>query len=182
MSCLGLYFVSSSLACHVYFMLCIILFFCFSFELHFLIHLAPLIHHTLAHIFFFLSLFSFDSFVYSWQKGGEYTKVYCHFYMTHVHILRGRNSISCTFVGRKSHKGDVYTKREKTSFLRKPCFVLFYFMLIFLLFYDALLCLVSILYCFHRIMLMCWTCILPYVIVLYWLHVRMIICFTIWSL
>ena len=110
------------------------------------------------------------------------TRVYCYFYMTHVHILRGRNSISCTFVGRESHKGDVYTKREKTSFLRKPCFVLFYFMLIFLLFYDALLCLVSILYCFHRIMLMCWTCILPYVIVLYWLHVRMIICFTIWSL
>ena len=131
MSCLGLYIVPSSLACHVYFILCSILCFCLLFELYFLIHLTPLIHHTLAHIFFFLSLFSIDSFVYLWQKGGEYTRkytrVYCHFYMTHVHILRGRNSISCTFVGAESHKGDAYTKREKTSFLRKPvlfCFTL----------------------------------------------------------
>ena len=29
----------------------------------------------------------------------EYTSVFHHFYMTHVHILRGRNSTSCTFVG-----------------------------------------------------------------------------------
>ena len=51
------------------------------------------------------------------KKGGEYTReytrVYCHFYMTHVHILRGINFTSCTFVGRESHRGDVYTDRPK---------------------------------------------------------------------
>ena len=131
MSWLGLYFVLSSLACYVYFILYSIFWcFCVSFEFHFLIHLAPLMHNTLAHIFFFFSLLSLDLFVYSWQKGREYAReyigVYRHFYMTHVHILRGRNSTSCTFVGGESHRGDAYTKGKKTYFFRKPCFVLFY--------------------------------------------------------
>ena len=98
------------------------------FELHFLIHLAPLMHHLLSlFISSFLSLISLDSFVYSWQKGGEYTgeyiNVFRHFYMTHVHILRGKNSTSCTFVGEESHRGDAYTKGRK-YFFRKPCFTL----------------------------------------------------------
>ena len=54
--------------------------------------------------------------------------------MTHVHILRGRNSTSCTFVGGESHKGNAYTKGEKTFVLRQPYFILFYLMLIFSLF------------------------------------------------
>ena len=37
--------------------------------------------------------------------------------MTHVHTLRGSNSISCTFVGGESHRGDAYTKGEKTFIL-----------------------------------------------------------------
>ena len=47
LSCFGLHLVPSSLACHIYFILCSIFlgFFCLSFELHFLIHLAPLMHH-----------------------------------------------------------------------------------------------------------------------------------------
>ena len=143
MSCLGLYHVQSSLACHVYFMLCSIVSlrcFCLSFELYFLIHLAPLMHHLLPlFIFSFLYLLPLDSFVYSWQKGGEYTGVFhhfymthvhtgvfCHFYRTHVHILRRRNSTSCTFIGGKNHRGDAYTKGKKTFlfFFRKPCFAL----------------------------------------------------------
>ena len=64
--------------------------------------------------------------------------MYRHFYMTHVHILKGINSTSCTFVGGKSHRGDAYTKGEKISFIRKPCSVLFYFMLVFSLLYGAL--------------------------------------------
>ena len=145
MSCLGLYFVLSSLACYVYFMLCNIFFFrcfCLVFEFHFLIHLAPLMHHLLPlFIFSFLSPIPFDSFVYSWQKREKYTReytgVYRHFYMTHVHILRGRNSTSCTFVGEESYRKDAYTKGEKTSFMRKLCFALFYFMLVFSLLYGA---------------------------------------------
>ena len=87
------------------------------FELQFLIHLAPLMHHLLPlFISSFLSLFPLDSFVYLWQKWGEYTSVFRHFYMTHVHIFRGRNSNSCTFVGGESHRGDAYTKGEKTFF------------------------------------------------------------------
>ena len=66
--------------------------------------------------------------------------MYRHFYMTHVHILRGRNSISCTFIRQESHRGDAYSKEEKTFFYEKTliCFALLYFMLIFSLLYDAL--------------------------------------------
>ena len=113
------------------------------FELRFLIHIAPFMHHLLPlFISSFLSLLPLDSFVYSWQKGGDYTReytdVYRHFYMIHVHNLKGRNCTSCTFVGGESHRGDAYTKGQKTTFLRKPCFVLFYFMPVFSLFYGAL--------------------------------------------
>ena len=120
-------------------MLCSIFFLCFClmFELHFLIHLAPLMHHTLAHIFF--SLILLDCFVYSWQKGGEYigeyTGLYRHFYMTHVHTLRGSNSISCTFVGGESYREDAYIKGEKTFFL--SCFGLYYSCALVGFFLDA---------------------------------------------
>ena len=131
MSYLGLYHVPSSLTCHVYFMLCSIFLMFLYFVWASFSH-SSCNHHrssfTLVHIFF-LSLLPLDSFVYSWQKGGkytrEYTEVYRHFYMIHMHILRGRNSTSCTFIGGESHRGDGYTKWEKTSFMRKPCFVCF---------------------------------------------------------
>ena len=162
--------------------------FCLSFEFHFLIHLAPLMHHLLPLLISsFLSLIPLDSFVYSWQKGGEYTgeytRLFRHFFLTYVHILRERNSTSCTFIGGESHKGDAYTKGEKTYFFEKTllCFVLLYaYFLIVLWCFE--LCLVSMLCCSHRIILKCWTCIHPYAIVLYWLHVRMIIYFALWLL
>ena len=127
MSCLGIYHVPSSLACHVYFILCSILYFCLSFKLHFLIHLSPLMYHIYPCSYLFFPLLPLDSFVYLWQKGGEYTREYRHFYMTHVHTLRGRNSTLCTFVGRENHKGDAYTKGEKTFFWEN--LVLFWFIL-----------------------------------------------------
>ena len=155
------------------------------FELHFS-HTSCTPHTSLLlFISSFLSLIPLDSFVYSWQKRGEhikeYTRVYHHFYMTHVHILKGRNSTLCTFVGGESHKEDACTKGEKTSFLRKSCFVLFY------------ACFLAVLRCFelglpsmlcysHYIVFVCWTCIHPYAIVFHWMHIRMIICFVIWSL
>ena len=114
-------------------------------------HLLPLFISS------FLSLLPLDSFVYSWQKGGDYTReytdVYRHFYMIHVHNLKGRNSTSCTFVGGESHRGDAYTKGQKTTFLRKPCFVLFilclfshYFMVLWVTFSIYALLLLS-----HRV-------------------------------
>ena len=130
MSC-SLFFVVFFFYLFIYFLfLC----FCLMFELNFLIHLAPLMHHTLL-ISSFLSLLPLDCFVYSWQKGGEYTGLYHHFYMTHVHTLRGRNSSSCAFVGGESHGGDAYTKGEKTFFYKET---LFYLMLVFSLLYGAL--------------------------------------------
>ena len=119
MSCLGLYHVSSFLACHVYFILCsiFVFVFCLSSIFSFILHPSCIIPLLISS---FLSLLPLDSFVYSWQKGGEYTReytgVYHHFYMTHVHILSGRNSTSCIFVGGESHRGDAYTKGEKTFF------------------------------------------------------------------
>ena len=130
------------------FTLCCVAFFCLSFELHFLIHLAPVMHHLLPlFISSFLSLLPLDSFFYSWQKGREYTReyteVYRHLYMTHVrkHLylwLGGRNSTSCTFVERESHRRDVYTMGEETFFMREPCFALFFFTIVFTLLYGAL--------------------------------------------
>ena len=125
----------------------------------------------------FLSLLPLESFVYSWQNGGEYTRVFLHFYKSHVHILRGRNSISCTFVEGESHRGEAYTKGDKTFFMRKLCFICFTLCLASRCLWCFELCLVLML-----IMLLCWTCIHPYAIALYWLHVWMIIFFFIWSL
>ena len=45
----------------------------FCFEFHFLIHLAPLMHHSPYSFLHLLSSFLLDYFVYSCQKGGEYT-------------------------------------------------------------------------------------------------------------
>ena len=91
--------------------------------------------------------------------------------------------LTCTFIEGESHRGDTYTKEEKTSFDEKTLFCL---VLLYSCFLVALWCfkflLVSMLCCSHRIVFMCWTCIHPYAIVLYWLHVQMIICFAIWSL
>ena len=132
--CLCHAFVPSSLACHVYFMLCSIFLFlflffvffvfvlCLNFIFSFILHPSCFIPLLISS---FLSLFPLDWFVYSWQKGGEFTRkftgVFRRSYMTHVHILRGRNSTSCTFVGGEIHRGeirrgDAYTKGEKTFF------------------------------------------------------------------
>ena len=67
----------------------------------FLIHLAPLMHHYQYSIRTFMSCpqFSLTLCLFVTKRGRvysrEYTKKFFHFYMTLVHILRGRNSISC---------------------------------------------------------------------------------------
>ena len=58
--------------------------------------------------------------------------------MTHVHILRGRNFISCTFVGGESYKGYVYIKGEKTYFYKKTMFYFVFHYVCFLVFYMVL--------------------------------------------
>ena len=72
LSCIGLYLISSSW--HVMFTLCFVAFcYVLCFELHFLIHLAPLMHHSPYSFLHLLPSFLLDPIVYSCQKGGEYT-------------------------------------------------------------------------------------------------------------
>ena len=136
MLCFYLFSLMFSMFCFPY---CFVAFFwmfifalCLSFIFSFILHplcIIPLL------ISFFLSLLPLDCFVYSWQKRGEYTGLYRHFYMTHVHTLRGSDSTSCTIVEGESHRENAYTKGEKTLFYEKT---LSYFMLVFSLLYGAL--------------------------------------------
>ena len=85
------------LACHVYLFLCSTLFvlglsFIFSFILH------PSCIIIISHTFISCSRFSLTLCLFLTKRGRayskEYTRVFCHFYMTLKHILSGRNSIS----------------------------------------------------------------------------------------
>ena len=140
---LGYNFFPSSLACHVYFMLCSIFLDVFVFHLSFIfsfiLHPSCIIFYHCSYLLFFSSFLLICLSIHD-KKGEsarEYTGVYHHFYMTHVYILRVRNSTSCTFIGGKSHRGDAYTKGGKTSFYEKALFCLPYILLLFLLLYGA---------------------------------------------
>ena len=158
---LGLYLVFSSLTCHVYFILCSILFLrCFAFCFHFISNSCCTIHASLS-----LFIFSFISFPHSsWpfclfmsKRGRVYWRVHQRVYWTHEHSQ-----------GEKFHREDAYTRGEKTYFYKKTLFFFFYFMFVFLLsLWCFELLLVSILCCSHHIVFMCWTSIHPYAIVLY---------------
>ena len=97
LSRIGLYFVSSSQ--HVRFSLCFVAL-CFvlglSFIFSFISHLLCIIISV--RTFIFCPHFSLTLCLFMTKKGRvyfrEYTGEFCHFYMTLMHILRGRNSIS----------------------------------------------------------------------------------------
>ena len=123
---------------------------------------------TLVHIFFSFPSSSWFICLFMTKRGRVYWCVSSFLYDL------------WTFVGGESHWRDAYTKGEKTSFLRKPCFVLLFACFLIVLWCFELY-LVSMLCCSHRIVFMCWKCIYSYTIVLYWLHIRIIISFDIWS-
>ena len=117
LSCLGLHHVPLSIVCHMFFMLCsfflkIFFVLCLSFIFSFILHPSCIIFYP-CHIFFSFPPSSWFICLFMTKRGSIY---FLHFYITLVHILRGRNSISRTFVGRESHRGDAYTKKEKTFF------------------------------------------------------------------
>ena len=119
-------FVPSSLAYHVFFMLCsIFLKLFFSFVWASFSHSSCTPSHIITLVLF--PSFLLIHFFIRDKKGESILKCFI------ISIW-----LSCTFVGGESHMGDAYTKGEKTSFMRKPCFALFYFMLVFSLLYDAL--------------------------------------------
>ena len=118
LSCIDLYLVS--LSQHVLFTLSFVAFyrvldlsFIFSFILH------PSCIFILVHTFIPSFSHLFDPFVYSCQKGGEYTleqytREFCHLYMILVHILTGINSISCAYEqGERYSIGEMHIPRER---------------------------------------------------------------------
>ena len=67
------------------------------FELHFLIHLAPLMHYSSYSFLHLLPSFLLNPFVYSCQKGGEYTlECIPESFVISIWLLC---TFSCTFVG-----------------------------------------------------------------------------------
>ena len=97
LSCIGLYLTSSSQ--HVMFTFCFVAFYFvlgLSFIFSFILHPSCII--IIVHTFISFLHFSLTLCLFLTKRGRvysrEYTKVFCHFYMTLVHILRGRNSIS----------------------------------------------------------------------------------------
>ena len=115
--------------------------------------------------------------------------------MTRVHILRRRNSTSCTFVGGEIHKGNAYIKGEQTFFYEKT---LFYLMLVFLgvlwcfMFYALLLLShrvyvldMHISLCYYASLnacsddhLLCYVIIVVISIWLFWCMINLLPCFT----
>ena len=97
LSCIGLYLVSSSQ--HVMFILCFVAFyFVLGFELHFLIHFAPLMHHYLCSYLHLLPLFLLDHLSIRDKKGESilqrvYQRVLSLLYGSYAHP-QGRNFIS----------------------------------------------------------------------------------------
>ena len=71
---------------------------------------------------------------------GSISKSFCHFYMTPVHILRGRNYISCAHLqGRDIPQGRcIYQGGEEITLIRKLCFASFSLWLFSYLLYGAL--------------------------------------------
>ena len=113
LSCIDLYLVSSSQ--HVMFTLRFVaLLFCVKIELYFLIHLAPLMHHYHYSFIHLLPLFLLDPLSILDKKGESIPECFCHFYMTLVHILRGRNSISHAHLqGERYSIRDMHIPRER---------------------------------------------------------------------
>ena len=130
LSWIGLYLVSSSQ--HVMFTLCFValcfvlgLSFIFSFILH-PSYIISIVCSIISCPLFFLTLCLFltkRGRVYS----REYTRVFCHFFMTLVHIFKGRNSISHAHLqGERYSIGEMHIPRGRRHCVnQKTLFCLF---------------------------------------------------------
>ena len=90
-------FLHPSMSCLPYALQHLVMSYVLNFIFSFILHPSCII--LLIHSFISCLLFSLTPLSISCQKGGEYTldqytREFCHFYMTHVHIPKGRNSIS----------------------------------------------------------------------------------------
>ena len=119
LSCIGLYFVSSSQ--HVMFTLCFVAFyfvFGLSFIFSFISHPSCII--IIVHIFISYSRFSLTLCLFLTKRGRVYSKEYTRVFLSSLydscaHPQGEKFYFSCTFIGGKIfHRGDAYTKGEKT--------------------------------------------------------------------
>ena len=157
------------------FTLCFVVFcfvFCLSFIFSFISHISCII--IIVHTFISCPRFSLTLCLFVTKRereySREYTEEFCHFYMTLVHILRGRNSISRAHLqGERYSIGEMHIPRGRRHCVnKKTLFCLCFFMFVFLFdFWCFELCSVSILCCSHCIVFVCWSCIHPYAIVLH---------------
>ena len=132
------------LACHVYFMLCSILL-CLLFELHFSLILHSSCIILLVHTLISCPRFSLALCLFVSKRGRVYSRVVYQRVLSFLYDSCARSQgekfyFSCTFVGGVMfHKGDAYTKGEKTLMLiRKLCFVCFSLCLFSCFLYSAL--------------------------------------------
>ena len=192
LSCISLYLVSHwsipcffILACHVYLMLCSILFFLLL-ELHFPFILHPLCIITLVHTLISCPLFSLTLCLFLLKRERVY---FFHFYMTLVHILRRRNSISHAHLSGRGGGGrysirEMHIARKRRHYVNKKtlfcsiflyvCFLVFFMVLWVMFNINALMLSLHHVCVGHAYILM--------LLCFFLLHVRMIICFTMWSL
>ena len=162
LSCIGLYLVSSSQ--HIMFTLYFVTFlFCLLFELLFSFISHPSCIIILVPTFISYLYFSLNLCLFVTKRGRiysrEYTGEFCHFYMTLVHILRGK-----IFISHAHLQGEMHIPRGRRHYINKK--TLFCLCFLFALWCFEL-CLVSMLCCSYCIVFVCWTCILLYAIVLH---------------
>ena len=117
LSCIGLYLASSSQ--HVMFTLYFVAFYFvldLSFIFSFIFHPSCII--IIVHSFISCPHFLLTLCLFLTKRGRvcsrEYIKVFCHFYMTLVHTLRGRNSISHAHLqGERYSIGEMHIPRGR---------------------------------------------------------------------
>ena len=150
MSCLGLHLVPSSLACYVYFMFCSIFLNVFVFRLNFIfsfiLHLLCIIFYPCSYLLFFPSFLLFHMSLCD-KDGESIPKSISVCFVISIWLMctfLGEKFYPCTFVGGESHKGDVYTRGEKTFLFKKTLLCLFYSLFVFLFCFMVLWVMFSI--------------------------------------
>ena len=145
MSYLGLYFISSSLTCHVYFMLysivslkCFI--FCLSFIFSFILY--PSCIFILVHIFFSFPRSFWPLCLFVSKRERVHQRVLSFLYDSCAHSKGEKFYFLCTFLGGERLSKDAYTKGEKTFIIKKTMFCLFSWLLYGALSYVQYLCFV----------------------------------------
>ena len=125
LSCIGLYLFLSQ---HVMFTLCFVAFYFvlgLSFIFSFISHPSCII--IIVHTFISYPRFSLTLCLFLTKQRRvyyrEYTGVFCHFYMTFVYILRGRNSISHAHLqGERYSIGEMHIPRGRRHCVSQKTF------------------------------------------------------------